>query len=91
MEQISEPVKIFPGSVNYVELPEKELPKQDYPLNPILNGRYLQIEFSDGNIQEYPTTWLNCGSIKQDLKITEDQKIVSIDRIPEEYEESQQH
>jgi len=76
-----QPVQVSPGTTGNLELPEKTTDinwNVDYPMNDVLNGRFIKFEFADGTIKFYATANLNAGRAKMDVVINEDMSIAYI-------------
>ena len=73
-----EEVEVCVDKTGNLQLPEQKKDINwdvDYPMNAILNERFIMFKFEDGTIKFYPTAYLNCGSGKMDVEVKEDRSI----------------
>lgn len=73
-----EEVEVCVDKTGNLQLPEQKNDINwdvDYPMNAILNERFIMFKFEDETIKFYPTVYLNCGSGKMDVEVKEDGSI----------------
>lgn len=73
-----EEVEVCVDKTGDLQLPEKKDDinwNVDYPMNAILNDRFIMFRFEDQTVKFYPTAYLNYGSGKMDVEVTEDGSI----------------
>lgn len=77
----SDRITIPSGEIGRLPLPATVDFNRDYPLNPILNIRFIRIFFEDGQMQEKDCSLLNYGIRRMDFVVGHDRTVSVCDEI----------